>query len=552
MPRHSRAIPFLGMLLALGCGSDPGSDPILVGPEAKQDGDSPAAAFLCRIEAGDGGFASADTLRCESPEGARFVPSIDVRAADGSSLGSMRLSDGAGSVAYYADEYPLRVRAYGRFSDEILGLDDAELVSELVMDGAAGWETLRGPALPFEVWTVELEARVTIAQLSFEPYAVEAGDGMHFEVRGEPTPSLTVRPGDALVRAGETARLSFAAPSNAARLRGSVTIDGSPIPFELDRGGPYMVTREGLVPRTDFAPPETGASVVRCAATADESSCALVTRPGVTISEASVTTEGGPVALPLDGTSVDLSGASPQSARVVIADGIDGLDLTRFGTIEGSLEDMDGTPTMELPFALLHLSVGVRTGDVAYFDATDRHVVAFARAAGGLFESSDHLSVTFDGSRPEVWIAVSAGVSEIAGRLSVIAADGTVSDLDGVTLTEGSFELTRDGLTVPAPVEPGAELARCWLSEAALLSCTLSESTRLESARLTLFLESHDRSLGLDLRAGTSAVTSLGALLPVTLTLEVGIDGELVTSPTVRITQASDLPESAPLIVSAP
>jgi hypothetical protein len=552
MTNRCRALP---LALALACTSptEPSAEPPIVGPSAKADGAGPPAFFLCRVQRGDGdGFFRQDTLTCQNSIESLLSPAIDVSDKSGSIVGSMRLADGEGRLPFFADRYPLRLRAYGFAPDRIEALAGVRVETELAIASEAGWDALKGPAAPLDVWDLELEGRVDVAVVAFDAYAITAQNGGRFEVRGAPAQSVEVRATSAIVRAGETITVSVAAPTESDELAGGVEIDGMRIPIAVRGPGRFAVTREGLSEPTRI--PSAGSDLVGCARTGTRVDCALDGRPGIEISRATVEAGGMTHDLPLDGTTLAIETESPLRASVAVAAGIEGIDLTRFGVIEGTLDPREERAALDLPFGLLHLEVTANElVQQAFFDARDQHVVAFTRAIGASFEYSNTLSIDLSRERTDVWIAVSPATTEIPGSLTVVETSGAVREIESVVLRAGAYSLSPAGLAMPSAFESGTELARCWLTAASQLRCSRIEHPNLLEVALTIGIESIGRDIDVQVRPDSSAITTLsGQLLPSTITLRArGSIGEAIIA-SMRVIGAADLPESAPLRLVAP
>jgi hypothetical protein len=542
-------------VFAVACTSpvEPAAEPPIVGPSSKADGAGPPAFFLCRVQRGDGdGFFRQDTLTCQNSIESLLSPAIDVSDKGGSVIGSMRLADGEGRLSFFADRYPLRLRSYGFAPDRVEALAGVRVETEVAIASEAGWDALKGPAAPLDVWELELEGRVNAAAVAFDAYAITAQNGGRFEVRGAPAQSVEVRATSAIVRAGETVTVSVAAPTESEELTGTVEIDGARIPIVVRGPGRFAVTREGLSEPTRI--PSAGSDIVGCARTGSRVECALDARPGIEISRATIEAGGTTHELPLDGTTIAIETASPLRASVTIASGIDGIDLAAFGTIAGTIETSEGRAALDLPFGLMHLEVTAGQGvDRAFFDATAQHLIAFTRPIGASFEYSSSLSLELSSTRPDVWIAVSPATAEIPGSLTVLETSGALREIASVVLRGGSYSLSPSGLAMPSAFESGTELARCWLTEASQLRCSRIEHANLLEVALTIGIESIGRDLDVQVRPESSAITTLsGQLLPATITLRArGSSGEPITA-SMRVTGPADLPESAPLRLVAP
>ncbi|MEM9188709.1 MAG: hypothetical protein AAGF12_06010 [Myxococcota bacterium] len=539
----------LGFLSVGGCANGtPSEEPLLVG-SGKLDGSNRPALFLCNIASEGSGFFDRDTLRCEMPEDSRLGVAIDVTGQGGRHVGSLRLVDGPGEATYPADAYPLTLRAYARTDSDapIVGLETTQMRAELVIESPEGWETARGPALPFAVWAVEFDSQTNFAQLTFEDYSIAGLDGVRFEQRNEARDEVSISGVSVFLRGGERETLYVPVPPEIDALSGRY--EEGEVDFSVGGSGYYVITADGVSQEAP-EPLVSDADMVTCTFVAGDPQCRLVARNGVTVESAVVRNGDVEVSLPLDGAPAVLpEGIEEVMAEVQLSAGIEGIDLGRYGRLEGLIHFANAEGRMRLPFELLHLEVTIHGVQFAFFGATERHQIRFAEPIDGVFEAETDLSVTFADQTTDAWVAVTPGVNEVAGKLTVLEPGGAPTDVDAV-LRSGAFVLSPAGLEVPSPLESGAEMARCWLTEEASLRCVRNNHVGIESVGLDMYLEARDRSIGRELHPGEQAIITLReSLLPVVLTLTGTARGSEPVVATARIESGRELSIDAPLSV---
>ena len=111
---------FSALVFAIGAGcttsgDDEEASARLVGADAKFDGSSLGAAFLCQVTPGDSAdFVRVDTVRCERPESPLFEErTFEVLSEDGHSIGAGAASEGPVVVRVRSEHYPLTVVSEG-------------------------------------------------------------------------------------------------------------------------------------------------------------------------------------------------------------------------------------------------------------------------------------------------------------------------------------------------------------------------------------------------------------------------------------------------------
>lgn len=569
MHRRLRAAISAACLLAA-CGSPSAVDPELVGPYAKADGEGPGALFVCRIERGEGDdFFRADTLRCELPGDATLRDvTLEVWSGD-DHLGAGRLADGPLEQLFYADKYPIRVdaEAYAPVDDPIVGLDGVRVRTEMTVNEAEELASLRGPELPFEIWELRVESQLSLGIFRLDTYALTT-DGPQLVERGEPTDSVEVSHGGELIRAGEVVRLRIAVPSGTEALTGTTSDGSNETPFTIDRGGRYLLTAGGLEPDVEPVRLEDPRfPFVSCYGFGVYEECRVVPRTGITIESAEIVVDGEPTSIPLDGDYADIPAGETHFARVVVSEGIDGIDLGRHGVIEGPLtparyerihpsEVAPDFAVLEAPFDLLQVIVNVEPGGTVIL-ANDGYSVTFGTPVAGDTESTAPLSAVVTHEDPDVWIAVDRDADEVLADATILDASGGMTEHTGVALRSQALVATAEGLVPPPPADPVDEVIGCWIERGEDLHCGVSFRDDLEAATVTVNLDGAagsgvvERSLLPALTAESIPVQDLDRFFPLTIELRATLAGQPETTSRIRILDADELPRSRRLVIDA-
>lgn len=563
MHRPTLLCSLLAVLAA--CAAPAPEEARLVGPTAKADGNGPGALFVCRIEPGDSAdpFFRFDTLRCELPaEATMTIVNLDVWGADDRHLGSGRLADGPTELRFGAAQYPIRIAGVAMTEhDTVLGLDGLRVRSETIVESAEAMAERRGPELPFEVWELRVESGVSFAAVSFDDYPLRA-QGAELEIRGERTTETTVRPRSTSLDLGEVALLRIAVSHGTESLTGEAGEAGSTTPFIIDRSGRYRVTRAGLEPE-----PEPPARLeparnpfLSCYGHGALEACRVVPRAGITLASAEVRVDGQAVPIPMDGYYTDIPRGESVTGRVVIEEGLHGLDLGRHGVLEGALtpvryenarpgEVIPEVAALEAPFDLLLAAINVGAQDTLILDAAAHPVTIDGE------QVTAQISAVVTQAAPDVWLAVDRDVEEVTVDATLIGADGAVTELPGQSLRGETLFATPEGLVGPPVAEPVDELIGCWL-ERGDLRCGVSFRDDLEAGSVTIHLTGAagsgvvERNLVPALVAETIPVQDLERFFPITLELDATLAGA-EHGARVRVLRPEDLPRSRRVFVDA-
>jgi hypothetical protein len=544
--------------LLAGCAADVGEPtPRLVSGGAADGGGAPW--FTCAITTTGEGFFRSDTMTCAPNPQAVLAPSlVNVTAADGRMLGSVRLDAPGPLASIRAEDYPLRVSAGARIDrEDALGVEAAEVRVAYTIPDRASATAAVGPEMPFEVWTLEVRNRTTVGTLRNVPRTVPLEGASTTDGATE----LEIGNTAVLLRGDESVAVRLIVPTGASSVR--VTAGNADAEVEGDVTGPgaYTLTPAGLIHDDALAPESAGAELVRCERTDETISCALVVRDGVTIASATISrpADASELALPLDGTPVEIAVTNvadlPEAlrARVVIASGIEGIDWTRAQPIEGDIAwDADGAAGMlDLPFDLLGVRFTIRDTVTQVFLDVDRHEVALRRAWGGAFDVRGDLHATLT-DRTSALFAVSPGTLTLFAQMIALDA-GFVDQRFPVELTDGDvFVVTPTGITEPTIVEPGAEIVRVWLRPDGI-SYVMNETLTGATVSLALSSPALPSAPALSLRAGGTGIgfPGLERLLPLTLTLQAeGGDGRAPVSVTRTVTALAEVSEATPLVLT--
>lgn len=514
--------------------------------------------FECQVARGPGeGYFRRDELRCAPVAGATFAPAVDATAANGSPAGTLVVGDGH-SIGYFADAYPLAVRAYGTVQSQWLGIENTQLAMRFAVQNAEQWATAHGLATPFDVVTLAIENRTTFGSVRLDPWSLTLAGGAELRVTGEVRTTTTVAPPSLLLRVGESRTLRIPVTRGTATVHGRAGAEsGELVSFDVGSGS-YVLTDAGLVERDDVAPPAAGAEVARCVDRAGTIECSVVPRSGVEIRGAAARVGEQSFELPADGTPVAIGPRVEQGTTAAISMGIAGIDGLPAGLLDAftgeiSVSPETGIGTLDLPFALLHSRMTYEPDlQFGFFDRGQAQV-RFGRPLNGAYEVDSPATLQFGPDRPEIWIAVTAGTTAISGTLSVLTTSGLVTDLGTVELADGAYYLGRTGLRPLEAPAAGLVLVSCFVEAGDHLVCLRDETAPIGGASCRIGLERFDRSFERPLSPGRSALLSLGPLYPVTLELTV----DLVTSAvplvaTARLESGANLPESAPLVITAP
>ncbi len=552
----TRTLFFLPLLALVACAGPTAGPASLVGPTAKADGNGPGALFVCRIEPGDGDSSfSTDMLRCELPAEATLpAVDLDVYGTDDRHLGSGRLGDGPLELRFFADRYPLRIRAHARagLNDEgIVGLD-GQLRTEMTIASAADLAQRRGPELPFEVWEMRIESGLDLAHVSFDEYELVLASG-ELDLRGERRSQVSVRPRTRSLGLGDVAVVRLAVPHGTDALTGTAGGDSDAVPFTIDRPGRYRVTRAGLEPEREPPARLEPARVpfLSCYGHGAIQACRVVRRDGITLRSASVVVDGAEVSLPLDGEYADIPEGESLYGRVVLDEGLHGFDL---GVIEAPLtpvryenalpgEVIPNVVALEAPFDLLHAAINVGEGETALFNA-DAHSITIEGEV-----QTAQLSAFVTADAPDLWVAVTRDVTEANVAYTLLRPDGQVTELPSVAIRGETLFATPDGLVEPPLADPQDELIGCWI-ERGDLHCGVSFRDDLEAGSVAIHLDAVApglvvrRNLVPAWTSETIPMQDLENLFPITLELRATVAGQAEQRTRVRVLDPADLPEA--------
>lgn len=528
------------LLVLFACTSAPLSTPdaIVVGAGGKFDDGSVATFHVCRVIRGDGeGFNRVDTLECEVEAGSLVTPILEVWSAD-RFVGTLRLEEGAASQAFSADRYPLEVRAHASLVG-VSGLEGYQLRTTTLIEDDGSWDELRGPALPIKLWSVTFETTLGRAEVQFDEQLISPAGGVL--TRGESDAGdVAARPLGALVDPATPVTMTVAVGTTLTGQAG--LLGGTLVPFEVDAGGTYQVTDEGLVSTVE--PPGIGADVVGCETVESVTTCRIRNPAFV----ASATVDG--VELPLDGEGVVIAGTEPMEAAVQVSSAIALVDAERLGPFTRTLE-RDGTAgnrsVVELPFDVLDVSTFITDVTRASFATDESHALYFRGPWNGAFQQSGRREVVFEGEH--TFVAVSPDETSLTGELRITSSLGMGFDDPSFTLESGSWVISPEGMVPSSNLEPGVELARCWLVEGQL-QCSRAAPEVVETVTLEMVLESFGHTLTNEIERqapDADSVASLARFLPVTLTLIGTKSGEEVRV-TTRMETLDDLSDGLVLV----
>jgi hypothetical protein len=441
----------LSLAILSGCAQGVQGDPN--GPLGDGKADGPGAATtLARC------FVASDRLTC-ARDGASgsTVTRIEVGFADGRSETIAFEEADQGDVGVDAAAYPLTLDLEARI-DAVDGADAQEFWLTQIVDQPEDLSDARAFFAPYDLWTLVVDNLTDEGDVGFDGHALflEGADVPRSE-----DGTLSVPATNAILARGEVR--TFVIPVT----RGTRVIHGTArdlsatdvlTPFSLERPGRYTLTAEGLFEAGDDAPSASpvavGGAVARCGSFevggTPHLTCYVVTRPGVILAHASVTVDGETIPLPVDGTVIDLGPLAASSTEVWVAvqlaSGIEGLG-NELAPIEGALHvSTDGEASLDFPFDLLHVEVTVDAEvRAAMFDGPNPHVVELTRRWGGLTQTQYQLRRRLGPPTDRnFWIAVSAGVTDVAGEVAVFETE--TPDRYPTTLTSGDrVRVTRDG-----------------------------------------------------------------------------------------------------------
>ncbi len=551
------------LLLALcGCAAD--TTPIIdrEGPSSIPAGPADTVSrpgfARCRVAKGEEGFARADTLRCELSDPTYIESaSLEVRGRSGYLFGG-RLDMAPLEHPFRPDQYPLALAVQVTLRD-LPGLDHATLHLERTVESPEAWSSFQLVTLPFDLWSVAVESRVTSASIEFDPYDLTLTDARFSD-------GPTRRISNAGATLGPTEKRTFVFAATTGPLRGSLAVrSGSRTPFEIPASGEYLAMLDGLVPAASVPPLSAdGPDLVSCTRDAAmRVTCTVPVREGITIGRAEVVVAGQAHAIPTDGIPVEIGEvvAQPIEARAIDVAGIAGLPLTvdpvtllatsRPASFSGPLDLSSGSAKLVLPFDLLHVEWLRRDlVEQAFFDAPIPAAFPLRYTWNGRLDLREIASAPVAEGHTHGWFAVPVGARSLAGRTAIVASNGAFTE-GTVTLEQGGrYYVTTRGIEPAREIVSGAELARCFIATNAM-RCSVADGPAFRSARASYQFLSTPRETDLDVEP--SASTLHARAYPFELRIEVDVYG--LTAPIVatqRIAAEADLPESAPLVVRAP
>lgn len=519
----------------------------------------------CQIAHEGEGFFASNTMTCSAGDDLPTTnPIVVVDRAD-QHYDEIVLEGGTGTLSFYDDAYPLSVSVRAD-TVEMFGLPPTRFVTEpAVVESAADLSEPQAIVLPFQTWTVTVESRTNIGRLDFDDYALTL-QGAHFERLSANTGDSTTIQGTVSLFAGDVQTIRLATSLDQDALRGTAAYEGGEQPFEITGSGGYVLSGDGLVPSDDVvAPTDDGVDVARCEPGFIEGglgfTCHVVARPGVTVGAATVTVDGAAMELPLDGSEMVVPAPGTEAVTlalsVEISGGIDGLPWENLPAIESEqVIERSGPQAMalSLPFDLLHVHYVV-SDDVmmAFFDASEEQTLRFTRSWNDSFEATITPSADINAEDPDIWLAVNAGTTSVAGTLTVLNQGGAQNSIP-LSLEAGDYLLDVNGVQLLEPPASGTELLRCWFEPSGSLACDRNAEAAILDATVFALLEPYSNTLDFDVGVGHHNITTFQeSFLPVVMTLSVNIPGQAAPLTAERRVEAfSDLPESDPLVVIAP
>jgi hypothetical protein len=506
------------------------------------------------------GAARKDLLVCEAVAGSPWSPTVNVVDAYGRAMGTIRIG-GATRIEVKPEHYPLGLLAAGPLAEgAIHGASAATLRIKFSIGSAEEWRMPLGPAPPFEVITLVVENRTDNGRLRLDADEVLL-DGAELETGGRPSRVLSLPAMDLQLRAGETRTLRVPATRHTLEVAGAAGREGGTIvPFEVGSGS-YALTETGLVRTGGIATPAGAPPIARCSAPDGNVQCRLVGRLGVLFGPSTARLgTAAPVQLPRDGAPVVLGPLGATAATVAVSvritSGIDGVRWDAAPALEGELPVTGPAESvLELPFDLLHARVSTEADVERAVVAAPAYTVRFRTAWGGRSEESAPLSIALGPTRPDVWVAISAGTASVRGDLTTTLTGGMTRAAGAIVIeNEGDYSLGATGFTRRTPpATTGRTIVRCFIETDDTLTCDRDESAPARTVRLTVRSERLGREVVRAVASGRHGVVQLGGLYPVIITLDVELTGGgAPLTATARAESGAALRESSPLAIAAP